>query len=573
MDGLANNTTASSGSTFLENQYLLPLVSTLGALVVILSTVLIIIYCRRNFRAHRLAATDSMNVKVVNAKPNPSSLRAMESGDLNGLSNRGMSNSITNEEKTLSLGRLNEQPQKSVTHAPVPGLKDISLLQNQSPTRESLGIMMGGGDYLNDPSPAIRVVPPPPAARCPSPPTPSLDDELDSFNPLEESTKSNDSMSTPNLPRIRPRSKGLHNTPLLIDSKETTLRRATGLFRSDTKAYAFYTKTITNYEMNRNQLQSNKLIGKGHFGCVYSGVASKLPNTKQRKTKVGIKTLKSSAPDSEKQEFLFELEIMKLVTSLNHPNIIKLLGCVTKTQPYLIVLELMTNGNLQKFLRDTKTKDVYYNLHGKSDSLNEQHLLKFALDIARGMDGIADLQLLHRDLACRNILVDEHLTCKVADFGFAKDVLNKPEYKSKSVFQRPRPTRWLPPESLFTFKHCIQSDVWSYGVVLWEIVTLGNLPYPHLSTREVMKVIAKGYRMPCPTHCSPDIYRVMAECWEESPSSRPKFKEIVTKIAELLAKATEMINMGRLYEDEYCDTLPPEEQEIHMEYAASETLC
>lgn len=387
-----------------------------------------------------------------------------------------------------AMGRRNEQPQKSVTHAPVPGLRDIPVLQITSPSTESRMFMNGGDDYINDPSPAIRIVPPPPAVRCPRPP--SRPQSTDSFSFESETETSPKVISTPDLPRLRGRrSRDGPISPTLLVDKEITLKRASGLFRSDTKAYAFYTKTITNYEMSRSSLQSAKIIGKGHFGCVYSGKASKLPNDKHRNVKVAIKTMKNSAPDSEKQEFLFELEIMRLVNSLNHPNIIKLLGCVTKTQPHLIVLELLTGGNLQKFLRDTKTQDIYYNLHGKSDSLNEQHLLRFALDIARGMEGIADLQLLHRDLACRNILIDENMTCKVADFGFAKDVINKPEYKSKSVFQRPRPTRWLPPESLFTFKHSIQSDVWSYGVVLWEIVTLGNLPYPHMSTREVRLTI------------------------------------------------------------------------------------
>lgn len=142
----------------------------------------------------------------------------------------------------------------------------------------------------------------------------------------------------------------------------------------------------------------------------------------------------------------------------------------------------MQNGNLRSFLRDTRSQTVYYNLHGNSRSMTERQLLKFACDIAHGMDGIASLQLLHRDLAARNILLDQNLTCKIADFGFAKDVLNKPQYRSKSVFQRPRPTRWLAPESLLHFKHSILSDVWSYGVVLWEIVTLGNLPYPKMKS-------------------------------------------------------------------------------------------
>jgi len=473
-----SNTTKSAGDKMadvqLNTSYLIPLVSALGGVVLVLSVVLAVIFCRRYTRSRRMREADDIKVKVIKSTLSDNHL---ESSDR--LSSLSSSSNTVNEDSSLSLGRRNEQPQKLINHAPVPGLHNIPVRQNsspESPKSPTCELMIGGDDYVNDMSLALRIVPPPPDSKCPSPPT------------LPDVTVSDSTavLSTPDLPRIKGRrSKNGPLSPSLLANKEATLQRASGLFRSDTKAHEFYTKTITNYEMNRSQLQSVRMVGKGHFGCVYSGKASKVPNSRQRNLKVAIKTMKNSSPDSEKQEFLYEVEIMKLVTSLNHPNIIKLLGCVTKTQPYLIVLELMTNGNLQRFLRDTKTGDVYYNLHDDSDSITEQHLVKFALDISKGMEGIADLQLLHRDLACRNILIDQHLTCKVADFGFAKDVLNKPEYQSKSVFQRPRPTRWLPPESLFTFKHSIQSDVWSYGVVLWEIVTLGNLPYPQMSCKEV----------------------------------------------------------------------------------------
>ena len=488
---------------FAEKEYILPIICILGAIILILSVILIVIFCRRKIRAQKIRSSDEMNVRVIKTSPqsdNVDSCEAKPKGVANG--NFKSSTAILGDNKSpslgerkesnSSLGRLNEQPQKSVTHAPVPGLPGLRPLSNGSYHSNQDFVALYGDD---NPSPAVHVVPPPPTVKCPTPPlcgeiTTPLSETGEESPCLIDSLHSPTSvLSTPDMHKLRGRrSRNGPVSPTLLESKETTLQRASNLFRSDTKAYEFYTKTKTNYEMSRSNIQSSRIIGKGHFGCVYMGTASKLPTDKRRNIKIAIKTMKNSAPDSEKQEFLYELEIMKLVSSLNHPNIIKLLGCVTKAQPYLIVLELMACGNLQRFMRETKTQDVYYNLHGKSDRLNEQHLLKFALDIARGMEGIADLQLLHRDLACRNILIDENLTCKVADFGFAKDVLNKPDYKSKSVFQRPRPTRWLPPESLFFFKHCIQSDVWSYGVVLWEIVTLGNLPYPNMSTREVSNI-------------------------------------------------------------------------------------
>lgn len=457
-DSVTTTVTVTSDATT-GDKLLLPLLITFAAIVVILGVILTFILCRKRIRAKRLREENEVKVKTVKATKNGGH-QTLENEDSEGFTSISIHvPSPVNqrrEEQDVERNLSSNQPASSTTAA-----DPYVEFQNEVEC------------YTTDSSSSQN----------------SQDRETPSANHTNLQVEKTAVTSTPELPRIRGRRSKDNGLPaqgnLLLESKEATLRRASNIFRSDTKAFDFYMKSRTNYEMKREHLKTSRPIGRGHFGCVYVGEAAKLPNCKKRHLQVAIKTMKNSASDNDKQEFLYELEIMKLVNSLNHPNIIQLMACVTKSQPYLIVLELMSNGNLQKFLRDTKSGDVYYNLHGNSDTLNEQHLMKFALDIARGMEGIADLQLLHRDLAARNILIDENLTCKVADFGFAKDVLNKPEYKSKSVFQRPRPTRWLAPESLFTFKHSIQSDVWSYGIVLWEIVTLGNLPYPNLSTREV----------------------------------------------------------------------------------------
>lgn len=429
----------------IDDNILIPLLVVLSLLVLALATALVVIVCRRRLKARRENQESRAAVKAIKAITN------------------GKHMVLQNEDEIKCAVFLGEKRKPDDTN-------DKETMVHSVKERTASETVLAIENEVD----AGSSVPP-----------------LLSPRPIqtmgEDTLQQSSAHSASRLRGRRSKDIGLptNGASFLVESKEATLKRASHLFRSDTKAFEFYTKTVTNYEMKRDHLKSLQLIGRGNFGCVYMGEAAKLPNSKKKHMKVAIKTMKSSAPDSDKQSFLYELETMKLVTSLNHPNIISLLGCVTRSQPPLIVLELMTKGNLQKFLRDIKSGSDYYNLQGEEGSLGEHHLLKFALDIARGMEGVADLQLLHRDLAARNILIDDSLTCKVADFGFAKDVLNKPEYKSKSVFQRPRPTRWLPPESLFTFKHCIESDVWSYGIVLWEIVTMGNLPYPNMNSREV----------------------------------------------------------------------------------------
>jgi len=438
---------ASVESETIGNNILIPVIVSLSGLVLILTIVIIIVCCRRNFRRTESMAQDAE--AAIKIKP------MSESAFINAALE--VTPSVSRQGSTTSSNMLLTENND--------GYLTPTLHRHTSPKPDNIPPQQ----EVTDPGSPLAE----PVIRFARPPPPKVE-------PRPEST-----LST--LAPLRPR--GHSGESMIQDDKDSTLRRVSNIFKSDTQAAQFYNSTMRNYEMDVAGVLRKQQIGRGHFGCVYIGSATKLPTSKEKNVMVAIKTMKSSAPDSDKQEFLYELEIMKLVTSLNHPNIIRLLACVTRTEPNMILLELMPNGNLQKFLRDAKLGNRYYNLRGDDSALTGSHLLKFALDIARGMDGIASLQLLHRDLAARNILLDADLTCKVADFGFAKDVLKKPEYKSKSVFQRPRPTRWLSPESLFAFKHSIQSDVWSYGIVLWEIVTLGNLPYPQMETREVSPLL------------------------------------------------------------------------------------
>ncbi|XP_023930110.1 tyrosine-protein kinase receptor Tie-1-like [Lingula anatina] len=255
-----------------------------------------------------------------------------------------------------------------------------------------------------------------------------------------------------------------------------------------------------------------------------------------------------SATEGVQKDFIQEMETM---TSLvPHENVVKLLG-YSKTAPVFIALEFMANGSLKTFLCSSRSDNIYGNLHGGSSRLTSRDLLTFAEHVAKGMSHVAKYGFLHRDLAARNVLVSESLVCKVADFGLARDVIESREYLSK--LQGPLPVRWMAPESLSDSLYTTKSDVWAYGILLWEIVTLGATPYPTMvSARDLLKEIDQGYRMEKPKHCTPELYRLMTWCWERDPGRRPTFEELVVHLEKLLREeVTTHVDLNQLSENAY----------------------
>ncbi|CAH1797646.1 unnamed protein product, partial [Owenia fusiformis] len=165
-------------------------------------------------------------------------------------------------------------------------------------------------------------------------------------------------------------------------------------------------------------------------------------------------------------------------------------------------------------------------------SLTSRHLLIFARDVANGMSCLESYKIIHRDLAARNILVDKELRAKVSDFGFARDVGEDGTYERGS--QGKLPIRWMAIESLLYNLSTCKSDVWSYGVLLWEIISLGATPYPGMGARQIMKDIGRGYRMEKPKQCDQEIYELMLNCWNERPEKRPAFKTIVQTVNNII---------------------------------------
>jgi len=173
--------------------------------------------------------------------------------------------------------------------------------------------------------------------------------------------------------------------------------------------------------------------------------------------------------------------------------------------------------------------------------------MKFAWQIADGMSYLSSRSIIHRDLAARNVLVGERETCKVTDLGMARDVHQENIYERKTKGRLP--IKWTAYESLMYGKYTTKSDVWSYGVVLYEIFTLGGLPYPRMEGRKIAKLLREGYRMPKPEHVDDKLYQIMMNCWLCEPESRPSFTVLTKQLKEMENQHERLINMD-IYDDE-----------------------
>ncbi|XP_068134525.1 macrophage colony-stimulating factor 1 receptor isoform X2 [Hyperolius riggenbachi] len=362
------------------------------------------------------------------------------------------------------------------------------------------------------------------------------------------------------------------------------------------------------WEFPRNNLQFGKTLGAGAFGKVMEATAFGMGKDDSA-LKVAVKMLKPSAHTDEVEALTSELKILSHLG--NHQNIVNLLGACTQGGPILVITEYCQHGDLLNFLRRkaeamsnmftpslTNYISNYKNLcveqkylgdsgvgseasssyidmkpvasnrksaAQETNSLKDEEdndmddhlpldlhdLLNFSLQVAQGMSFLAAKNCIHRDVAARNVLITHGRVAKICDFGLARDIENDNNYVVKGNARLP--VKWMAPESIFDCIYTVQSDVWSYGILLWEIFSLGRSPYPGvIVNRKFYKMIKEGYKMDCPDYAPLDLYRIMKSCWDLEPTKRPTFNEITDLITRQMGLVTEQEYANITQQDEGC---------------------
>ncbi|XP_041705236.2 tyrosine-protein kinase receptor Tie-1 isoform X3 [Coregonus clupeaformis] len=286
-----------------------------------------------------------------------------------------------------------------------------------------------------------------------------------------------------------------------------------------------------------DDIKFEDVIGEGNFGQVIKAMIKK----DGAKMSAAIKMLKGKfASENDHRDFAGELEVLCKLGQ--HPNIINLIGACENRGYLYIAIEYAPFGNLLDFLRKSRvleTDPAFAKEHGTASTLTSQQLLQFAVDVATGMHYLSDKQFIHRDLAARNVLVGDNLVAKIADFGLSR---GEEVYVKKTMGRLP--VRWMAIESLNYSVYTTKSDVWSFGVLLWEIVSLGGTPYCGMTCAELYEKLPQGYRMEQPRNCDDEVYELMRQCWRDRPYERPPFSQISVQLNRMQEARKAYVNMA-----------------------------
>uniref|UniRef100_A0A672HRX0 Tyrosine-protein kinase receptor n=2 Tax=Salarias fasciatus TaxID=181472 RepID=A0A672HRX0_SALFA len=307
------------------------------------------------------------------------------------------------------------------------------------------------------------------------------------------------------------------------DCKLSKLRAST-IMTDYNPNYCFAGKTASVNDLKevpRRNISLTRGLGHGAFGEVYEGLAVGIPG-EPSPLQVAVKTLPEVCSEQDELDFLMEALI---ISKFSHQNIVRCIGVSLQAMPRFILLELMAGGDLKTFLRETRPRLE------QPSSLTMVDLLNVARDIAKGCQYLEENQFIHRDIAARNCL----LTCKgpgrvakIGDFGMARDIYRASYYRKGG--RAMLPVKWMPPEAFMEGIFTSKTDTWSFGVLLWEIFSLGYMPYPSRSNQEVLEFVTNGGRMDPPKNCPGPVYRIMTQSWQHQPEDRPNFSTILERI-------------------------------------------
>ncbi|XP_063534702.1 proto-oncogene tyrosine-protein kinase ROS [Cydia strobilella] len=276
--------------------------------------------------------------------------------------------------------------------------------------------------------------------------------------------------------------------------------------------------------IRREQITLTKFLGSGAFGEVFEGVARHIDGS-NADTKVAVKTLRKGATEQEKNEFLKEAALM---SNFKHEHILRLLGVCLDNDPHYIIMELMEAGDLLSYLR-AKRASLY-----TSESLTLVDLLNMCVDVTKGCRYLEEMHFVHRDLACRNCLVATRANgrvVKIGDFGLARDIYKNDYYRKEG--EGLLPVRWMAVECLVDGVFSCQSDVWAWGVLCWEVLSLGQQPYPARTNREVLGYVRAGGTPDRPPNCPSLFYELLQKCWSYNAEARPSFRQCLELVTAL----------------------------------------